>query len=61
MLGVGDKVGNHPEWSMDFKSLENWKSMSFFSSYNGTPLSRKLFKLEEPDMQDTAGEVGKNS
>ena len=25
------------------------------------PLSRKLFKLEEPDMQDTAGEVGTNS
>ena len=25
------------------------------------PASRKLFKLEEPDMQDTAGEVGTNS
>ena len=24
-------------------------------------LSRKLFKLEEPDMQDTAGEAGTNS
>ena len=24
-------------------------------------LSRKLFKLDEPDMQDTAGEVGTNS
>ena len=24
-------------------------------------LSRKLFKLEEPDMQDTAGEVGTNT
>ena len=26
-----------------------------------TPLSRKLFKLDEPDMQDTAGEAGTNS
>ena len=25
------------------------------------PLSRKLFKLDEPDMQDTAGEAGSNS
>ena len=25
------------------------------------PLSRKLFKLDEPDMQDTAGEVRTNS
>ena len=25
------------------------------------PLSRKLFKLDEPDMQDTAGEAGMNS
>ena len=25
------------------------------------PLSRKLFKLDEPDMQDTAGEAGTNS
>ena len=25
------------------------------------PLSQKLFKLDEPDMQDTAGEVGTNS
>ena len=24
-------------------------------------LSRKLFKLDEPDMQDTAGETGTNS
>ena len=24
-------------------------------------LSRKLFKLDEPDMQDTAGEAGTNS
>ena len=24
-------------------------------------LSRKLFKLDKPDMQDTAGEVGMNS
>ena len=24
-------------------------------------LSRKLFKLDEPDMQDTAGKVGTNS
>ena len=24
-------------------------------------LSRKLFKLDEPDMQDTAGEAGMNS
>ena len=26
-----------------------------------TFLSRKLFKLDEPDMQDTAGEAGTNS
>ena len=26
-----------------------------------SPLSRKLFKLDEPDMQDTAGEAGANS
>ena len=25
------------------------------------PLSWKLFKLDEPDMQDTAGEAGMNS
>ena len=25
------------------------------------PLSRKLFKLDEPDMWDTAGEAGTNS
>ena len=25
------------------------------------PLSRKLFKLDEPDMQDTAGEAKMNS
>ena len=25
------------------------------------PLSRKLFQLGEPDMQDTAGEAGTNS
>ena len=25
------------------------------------PLSRKQFKLDEPDMQDTAGEAGTNS
>ena len=25
------------------------------------PLSGKLFKLDEPDMQDTAGEAGTNS
>ena len=25
------------------------------------PLSRKLFKLDEPDMQDTAGDAGTNS
>ena len=25
------------------------------------PLSRKLFKLDEPDMQDTAWEAGTNS
>ena len=25
------------------------------------PPSRKLFKLDEPDMQDTAGEAGTNS
>ena len=25
------------------------------------PLSRKLFKLDEPDMQNTAGEAGTNS
>ena len=25
------------------------------------PLSRKLFKLDEPDMQDTAGEAEMNS
>ena len=25
------------------------------------PLSWKLFKLDEPDMQDTAGEAGTNS
>ena len=25
------------------------------------PRSRKLFKLDEPDMQDTAGEAGTNS
>ena len=25
------------------------------------PLSRKLFKLDEPDLQDTAGEAGTNS
>ena len=25
------------------------------------PLTRKLFKLDEPDMQDTAGEAGTNS
>ena len=25
------------------------------------PLSRKLFKLDEPDMQDNAGEAGTNS
>ena len=25
------------------------------------PLSRKLFKLDEPDMHDTAGEAGTNS
>ena len=25
------------------------------------PLSRKLFKLDEPDMQDTAGKAGTNS
>ena len=29
--------------------------------YGHLPLSRKLFKLEEPDMQDTAGEAGTNS
>ena len=26
-----------------------------------TPTVRKLFKLDEPDMQDTAGEAGTNS
>ena len=25
------------------------------------PYTRKLFKLDEPDMQDTAGEAGTNS
>ena len=29
--------------------------------YGHLPLSRKLFKLDKPDMQDTAGEVGTNS
>ena len=29
--------------------------------YGTYPLSRKLFKLDEPDMQDTAGEAGTNS
>ena len=29
--------------------------------YGHRPLSRKLFKLDEPDMQDTAGEAGTNS
>ena len=29
--------------------------------YGHLPLSRKLFKLDEPDMQDTAGEAGTNS
>ena len=32
------------------------------TNYTATyPLSRKLFKLDEPDMQDTAGEAGTNS
>ena len=31
-------------------------------NYTATcPLSRKLFKLDEPDMQDTAGEAEMNS
>ena len=29
--------------------------------YGHLPLSRKLFKLDEPDTQDTAGEAGMNS
>ena len=29
--------------------------------YGHLPLSRKRFKLDEPDMQDTAGEAGTNS
>ena len=29
--------------------------------YGHLPLSRKLFKLDEPDMQDTAGEAGTSS
>ena len=29
--------------------------------YGHLPPSRKLFKLDEPDMQDTAGEAGTNS
>ena len=29
--------------------------------YGHLPLSRKLFKLDKPDMQDTAGELGTNS
>ena len=29
--------------------------------YGHLPLSRKLFKLDEPDMQDTAGEAEMNS
>ena len=32
--------------------------MAFTATYL---LSRKLFKLDEPDMQDTAGEAGANS
>ena len=32
------------------------------TNYTATSLpSRKLFKLDEPDMQDTAGETGTNS
>ena len=32
------------------------------TNYTATcPLSRKLFKLDEPDMQDTAGEAEMNS
>ena len=43
---------------------ENLYSLFLFVSFYCTAtclLSRKLFKLDEPDMQDTAGEAGTNS
>ena len=54
-----------------FVSLYSLSKMTGLSPGGNTPqdtnctaisiLSRKLFKLDEPDMQDTAGEAGTNS
>ena len=45
-------------------NAENYSSVLKYIDTNCTAtclLSRKLFKLDEPDMQDTAGEAGTNS
>ena len=39
----------------------NLKQVLAATPHKTCPLSRKLFKLDEPDMQDTAGEAGTNS
>ena len=42
--------------------MENVVTSHIFITSTATcPLSRKLFKLDEPDMQYTAGEAGTNS
>ena len=50
------------EIKQTFGMLTSWRQHPQDTNCTATwLLSRKLFKLDEPDMQDTAGEAGTNS
>ena len=49
-------------WSLNIYAFLSSINKVIYSNYTATCLpSRKLSKLEEPDMQDTAGEAGTSS
>ena len=59
-------AGEEARWQLHKNAASNLEQVLAATPHNTNCtatclLSRKLFKLDEPDMQDTAGEAGTNS
>ena len=65
-MDANKTAGEETRWQLHKNAACTWTSPGSNTpqdtNYTATcPLSRKLFKLDEPDMQDTAGEAEMNS
>ena len=58
-MGANKTAGEETRWQLHKNAACNTPQDTNCTAT--CPLSRKLFKLDEPDMQDTAGEAEMNS